>query len=138
TTPFKISIINIFLNATLDYFLIDAFGTPGLIMATVGVNIFSMTLFVIILHRRLNGLPLLRWSRDILGLFIATAIAGLASYGISQAWSRAIGNDNLLLLLLELSLASGVALIIFGLIAMQLRLPELNLLVSRIRQKLGR
>ncbi|MEM6612807.1 MAG: murein biosynthesis integral membrane protein MurJ [Cyanobacteria bacterium P01_C01_bin.72] len=137
TTPFKISIVNIFINATLDYFLIDAFGTPGLIMATVGVNMVSMVLFLIILHRRLNGLPLLRWSKDILGLFVATAIAGLASYGISQGWERAIGNNNLLLLLLELSLASGVALIIFALIAMQLRLPELSLLTSKIRQKLG-
>ena len=138
TTPFKISIVNIFINAILDYLLIDAFGTPGLIMATVGVNTISMVAFLWILNRRLNGLPLLRWSRDVLGLFVATALSGLASYGISQAWENTLGNGNLLLLFLELSLASGVAIAIFGLIAMQLKLPELDLLTSRIRQKLGR
>ncbi|MDJ0567801.1 MAG: murein biosynthesis integral membrane protein MurJ [Pleurocapsa sp. MO_192.B19] len=137
-TPFKISIINIFLNAILDYFLIEAFGAPGLIMATVGVNITSMTVFIWILHRRLNGFSLLQWGKDILGLFIASAVAGFASYGISQTLERAIGNNNLLLLLIELSVSSGVAIIIFGLIAVQLKLPELNILTSRIRQKLGR
>ena len=138
TTPFKVSIINIFINAVLDYFLVDAFGTPGLVMATVGVNITSMLVFIWILHRRLNGLPLLEWSKGILGLFFATLVAGLASYGISQGWEQAIANDNLLLLLIELSVSSGVVIIIFGLIAMQLKLPELNILTSRIKQKFGR
>ena len=138
TTPFKVSIINIFLNAILDYFLVGAFGAPGLIMATVGVNIISMIVFVWILHLRLNGMPLKEWSKGIAGLIIATAIAGSASYGVSQSWERTIGNGNLWLLLAELSISSGVAIIIFGAIAMQLKLPELNLLTSRIRQKLGR
>lgn len=138
TTPFKISIINIFLNAVLDYFLVGTFGTPGLIMATVGVNITSMIIFLWILHYRLNRLPLWEWLQGIVGLFIATAVAGLASYGISLGWENAIGNDSLFLLLVELSVSSGVAIIIFGLITMQLKLPELNMLTSRIKQKLGR
>ena len=113
-TPFKISIINILLNALLDYLLVNSFGAPGLLMATIGVNIISMLTFLWILNRRLNGLPLLRWSKDVLGLFVATVLAGLASYGISQAIERTLGNDNIFLLLLELSLASGVAIAIFG------------------------
>ncbi len=137
-TPFKISIINIFINAILDYFLVDAFGAPGLVMATVGVNITSMVIFIWILHRRLNGLPLLRWSKGIAGLTVATILGGLASYGVSQGMENIIGNGNLFLLLLELSVSSGVAMIIFVLVAMQLKLPELDMLNSRIRQKLGR
>lgn len=137
-TPFKISIINIFLNAILDYFLIKSFGAQGLIMATIGVNVTSMALFIWILHRRLNGLPLLEWGKGILGLFIASAVSGFASYGTSQGLQRAIGNDSLLLLLIELTVSSGVAIIIFALIAMQLRLPELNMLVGKIKQKFGR
>ncbi len=136
-TPFKISIINILLNAILDYFLVNSFGAPGLLMATIGVNIISLTLFIGILHRRLNGLPLWQWSKDIAGLFMATAVAGFASYGVSQGWEKTMGNSNLLLLLIELSVSSGIAIIIFGLIAMQLKLPELNMLTSRIKEKLG-
>ncbi|MEM8827791.1 MAG: murein biosynthesis integral membrane protein MurJ [Cyanobacteria bacterium P01_G01_bin.19] len=137
-TPFKVSIVNIFINATLDYFLVDAFGAPGLIMATVGVNIISMAVFVGILSRRLNGLPLINWSRGIAGLAIATILAGLASYSVSQGIERTIGNSNLFLLLVELSVASTVAMIIFGIVAMQLKLPELDMLTSRIRQRFGR
>ncbi len=138
TTPFKISIINIFINAILDYFLVGTFGAPGLVMATVGVNIISMVIFLWILHRRLNGLPLLNWGKGILSLLVASAVAGLASYGVSKAWESAIGNNNLFLLLIELTISSSVAIIVFGLIAIQLRLPELNLLIGRIRQKFGR
>ena len=137
-TPFKISIINILLNAILDYFLVNSFGAPGLLMATIGVNIISMTAFIWILHRRLNGLPLWQWGKDIGGLFLATMIAGFASYTVSQGLEKTLGNGNLLLLLIELSISSAVALLIFALIAMQLKLPELNLLTSRIRQKLGK
>jgi putative peptidoglycan lipid II flippase len=138
TTPFKISLINIFLNALLDYLLVNSLGAPGLLMATIGVNIISMVAFIWILNRRLNGLPWLQWSKDLAGLSIATAVAGFASYGVRQGFEQAIGNGNLFLLLLELSLASGVAIAIFSLIAIQLRLPELTILGSRIRQKLGR
>ena len=137
-TPFKVSIINILLNAILDFFLVSSFGAPGLLMATIGVNIISMSAFLWILHRRLNGLPLLEWGRDLFGLFVATAVAGLVSYGVRLGWENTLGNENLLLLLIELSISSAVAIILFSLIAMQLRIPELNLLTSRIRQKLGR
>ena len=137
-TPFKISIINIFINAILDYFLVEAYGAPGLVMATVGVNISSMIIFIWILNRRLNGLPLLKWSQGIVGLIGATIVSGFACYGISQIWEGTIGNGNILLLLLELSVSSGIAIIIFSLIAAQLKLPELDMLAGRIKQKLGR
>ena len=139
-TPFKVSIINILLNATLDYLLIEVFdfGASGLLMATIGVNIVSTSVFIWILHRRLGSLPLLRWSKNIAGLVVATILAGLASYSISQGIENTVGNNNLLLLLIELSISSSIAIVVFGLVAMQLKLPELDMLTSRIRQKLGR
>ena len=137
-TPFKISIINIFINAILDYFLVKAYGAPGLVMATVGVNITSMVIFIWILNRRLNGLPLAHWSKGIAGLIAATIVSGAACYSISQGWENTIGNGNILLLLLELGISSAIAILIFGLISAQLKLPELDLLTSRLKQKLGR
>jgi putative peptidoglycan lipid II flippase len=137
-TPFKISIINVLLNVLLDYLLVNLWGAPGVIVATIGVNIIATIAFLWILNRRLNGLPLLEWSKDLAGLLVATAIASIGSYGVSQGFEKAIGNGNLLLLLLELSLASGVAIIIFSLIAIQLKLPELAILTGRIKQKFGR
>ena len=137
-TPFRISIINIFFNAIFDYFLVKAFAAPGLVLATISVNITSMAIFIWILHRRLNGLPLLAWGKGILGLVIASAFSGLTSWGISHSFEQFIGNDNLLLLLIELVISAIAALGIFVLIAMQFKLPELNMLATRIKQKIGR
>ena len=137
-TPFKISIINIFLNAIFDYFLVKAYAAPGLIMATVGVNISSMVFFIWILHRRLNGLPLLNWLQNLAGLVLASLIASLTSWGISQSFEKFIGNSNLLLLSLELGAATLGALVIFVLIAWQLKLPEMDMLTARIRKKVSR
>lgn len=60
------------------------------------------------------------------------------SWGVSWGFERVLGNNNFLFLLLELGLATASALIIFILIAMQFKLPELDLLTSRIRQKIRR
>ena len=137
-TPFRISIGNIFLNAILDFWLIKFFGVPGLVWATIGVNIISMGIFLYILHHRLRGLPLLKWGLDLLGLLFASFLAGLGSWGVSWGWARFIGDSNLLLLLVQLGLSTLVAFALFAIVAMQLRLPEVDMLATRIKQKLGR
>ena len=137
-TPFRISIINIFLNAVLDFLLVNAFAAPGLVMATIGVNIISMVIFLWLLDRRLNGLPLLQWSKSLLGLLVATVLASAASYGISYGWENYLGNGNLILLLLQLIVASLVAVTVFFIAIIPLRLPEVAMLTGKIRQRLGR
>lgn len=137
-TPFRISIANIFLNAILDYFLVDAFATPGLVMATIGVNVVSTVIFLGILNRRLQGLPLGQWSWTFLQLIIASLWAGLASWGVSYGWQRFIGSENLLFQLLQLGLSTVVALVIFAFLASKMKLPEVEILTSRLRQKLRR
>ncbi len=137
-TPFRISIANIFLNVLLDYWLVNAFQTPGLVMATIGVNIVSMVILLYILQRRLQGLPLLEWGGLLAALSGCAAIAGSAAWGISWGWERWLGSDNFWLLCVQLGLASAVAIALFLGLALPLRLPELDLLVARLRQKLGR
>ncbi len=137
-TPFRISILNIFLNGILDFLLVKAFAAPGLVMATIGVNLVSMMIFLWLLHLRLNGLPLAEWSFAFSGLLFACIIASLGSWGISWLWENYLGNSNLILLLGELLISSAIAIAIFFTIAMQFKLPELEMLTNRIRQKLRR
>ena len=136
-TPFRISIINIVVNAVLDYLLVNAFATPGLVMATIGVNVTSMIAFLWILHRRLGGLPLGEWSKALLGLSVCSLAAGLACWGTFIGLER-LEPNNLLLQILQLGVAVVVALGVFSVLVMQLKLPEVNLLASRIRHKLSR
>jgi putative peptidoglycan lipid II flippase len=137
-TPFKISIINILINAVLDYLFIGIFKAPGLILATVTVNFISMAVFLIILNRRLNGLPLAEWGRTFLSLLGATSVAGLSGYALSWGCERLIGSQSLFLLVIQLGLATVTTLAIFGTIASQMKLPELDILMNRISQKFKR
>lgn len=137
-TPFRISVANIILNALLDYILVKPFGAPGLILATVGVNLTSMLMLLWLLDRKLNGLPWREWSWPILGLTIGSFVAGLASWvtlrGCQQIW----GTEGLLVQLLQLCLSGLVGIGIYAAIAMRLNLPEFDIFVSRLRQRFAK
>lgn len=134
-TPFRISIVNIFINAVLCFLLVKPLGAAGLVLATVGVNIVSMVAMLWILDRRLNGLPLREWARPLLGLTVGSAIAGLIAWGTLQGLERLWGTQGFFILLLQLGIAFTAGMIAFTLVATQLRLPEVNLVVDRIKQK---
>jgi putative peptidoglycan lipid II flippase len=134
-TPFRISTFNILLNAILDLFFVKPFGAPGLVFATVGVNCFSMLMLLFVLNRRLNGLPLLEWSLPILALAGASIVAGGASFGTLQGLQYVLGSKGLIILLLELAISGLVGLSIFALFSTQMKIPEINLFVSRMSQR---
>lgn len=134
-TPFRISIANIFLNALLDFILVKPFGAPGLVLATVGVNFISMIALIWFLNRKLNGLPLLEWTWPILGLTAGSVVAGFASWGVNLGWSKFWLTQNFLIQVLQLSISGIVGLVVFAIIATRLNLPEVDIFVSRIRQK---
>ncbi|AFY74112.1 integral membrane protein MviN [Synechococcus sp. PCC 7502] len=135
-TPFRISVINIFLNALFDYLLVQRFGAPGLVLATVGVNITSMIALLYFLDRRLNGLPWQEWSLLILGLTGASFLAGIGSWLVLVATPSL--NQGLLWQLIQLGLASLVGLVIFSVLTWQMKLPEIKGLVSLVKQKFFR
>jgi putative peptidoglycan lipid II flippase len=137
-TPFRISVINIFLNALFDFLLVGRFGAPGLVLATVSVNLVSMLAMLWILHRRLGGLPLLAWFRPIAGLTLGSALAGATAWASLNGLESIWGNQGLILLVVQLGVAGGVGLLMFGAIVAQLRLPEVNQFALRLRQKLLR
>jgi putative peptidoglycan lipid II flippase len=136
--PFRVSIGNIILNVTFDVILVKLFGAPGIIFSTVSVNVISTIVFLSVLHRRLNGLPLREWGIALAGLVCASVLAGLGSWGTGILFANYIGASNFMLVAVQLGVSSLVALTIFILIAMQLKLPELNILIKRLRQKLRR
>ncbi|MDY6897462.1 MAG: murein biosynthesis integral membrane protein MurJ [Cyanobacteriota bacterium] len=137
-TPFRISMINIFLNALFDYLFIKVFnlGAPGLVLATVGVNCSSVLMLLFLLNRKLNGLPLVQWGLPTLGLAGGSIVAGVASYATSFGIEQVINTENFLIQLLQLSVSGFVGLAVFGVIASTMNLPEVNLFVSRMRQKI--
>ena len=137
-TPFKISIINIFLNAILDYFLVKSFATQGLVFATIGVNIFSMIMMIFILHKRLRGFPIKQWLTIFSWLSLATVLSSYICHFTHRLIVSWWGAENLIFQLLNLSLCSAIALIVFFLITIQLKLPELSILYNKVKAKFAR
>ena len=134
-TPFRVSMINIFLNALFDYFLIKPFGAPGVVLATVVVNCCSVLMLLWLLNRRLNGLPWQEWSLPILGLTAGSMVAGAASFATLEVSQHFLGRNGLLIQLLQLFIAGFVGLCVFGAIAAWMKLPEVNDFISRLRQR---
>lgn len=134
-TPFKISIFNIVLNAVLDLILVEPFGAPGLVLATVGVNCSSMLMLLFLLNRKLNGLPWQEWCVPILGLTVGSIIAGLASFGTLVASRQVLGKQDLISLLIELSISAFVGIGVFAIIASRMNIPEVNIFVIKMQQK---
>jgi putative peptidoglycan lipid II flippase len=134
-TPFKISLVNIFFNFLFDYLFWKPFGAAGITLSTVCINLISLLTMLFLLNRRLHGLPW-RGFLPLLGIFIASAIAGGATWGISSTWEQFIPISNKLTLLLQLAVSGAIGSIVFVAIVSQLKLPEFDRFVAQIRQKL--
>lgn len=141
-TPFKISVVNIFLNGLFDYLLVQRFGAAGIVLATVGVNVISMFAMIYFLNRRLNGMPLKSWTITLLGLIIASVIAGGASWGSYHLLSQSFDSLGTVVKFGAkvggLAIASGLGFTIFGAIAIQMKIPEISALTNQIKRRFSR
>lgn len=134
-TPFRVSVISIFINLILAYRFVKPFGAPGLVMATVGVNFFSMVALMVLLNRKLHGLPWREWSMPFFALVGCSVVEGVVCWGVSWGYEYWFGTRGFLTQLLELSVASLVGLGVFALLATRLNLPEVDIFVARLRQR---
>ncbi len=137
-TPFKISLVNIAVNAVLDYVLFNLMGPTGLVVATIGVNIVSLIAMTVILDRKLGGLPIANWARTIFTLTAASFVSGIFCWLTLGGLTSLIGAEGFLANLILMSIAGAVGIAAFALLTVVLGIPEADMLVQRIRQKIGR
>lgn len=135
-TPFRITVVNIFLNAVLDYILVGRFGAPGVVLATVVVNIFSVIALTYFLDRKLNGVGWQTWTMPILGLTLVSFLAGASSWGIEVGLQHWWTSQGWLISVAKLAIAGTVGIILFTGLALQLKLPEVELFIGKIKDRL--
>ncbi|AFY95570.1 murein biosynthesis integral membrane protein MurJ [Chamaesiphon minutus] len=135
STPFKISMVNIFFNFLFDYLFWKPFGAAGITLSTVCINLISFSVMLFLLDRRLNGLPW-RGFVPLLGIFFASTVAGGVTWGISYGWQQFIPVSNTITLLVQLAISGGMGFAVFAAIVSQLKLPEFDRFVAQIRQKI--
>ena len=95
-TPFNISLVNIGFNALFDwiFFKVLGFGAPGLVFATIGVNIISLGAMTYFLNRKLDGLPLLEWTRTLATITGASFLAGVSCWFTLGGLISLLGSDG--------------------------------------------
>jgi len=144
-TPFRWSLGGIGLNALFCWLFVGGptpwgpqlpalnCGATGLVLATVAVNLITCIGLLLALEDRLGGLPLRLWARDTLLLLGSAVAAGLVAWGMATAiaWPANLGGR-----LLECSLASAAALLVYGLIASWARVPEVHQITRQLRARL--
>jgi putative peptidoglycan lipid II flippase len=136
-TPFRISMVNIFLNALFDYLLLP-FGVQGLVLATVSVNVLSVIALIYFLNRRLGGLAWRSWGATICGLTLISIISGFVSWGVLVSLQNILGGQNFFIQVFRLGLAGLAGLGAFGVMVSQFKLPEVEMFTQQIRRRLGR
>jgi putative peptidoglycan lipid II flippase len=137
-TPFRISVVNIFLNALFDYLLVGRYGVPGVVLATVGVNIVSVIALTFFLDKRLNGVKWQGWFFPILGLTGASLLAGSSSWWLANQIATKFPTQNVLTFALQLAVAGSLGLGVFVLVALQLRIPEVRMFIDKITQRFAK
>ena len=146
TTPFRLSLAGIGLNVIFDWLLVGGptpwgnqsplnFGAPGLVLATVAINVITCVALLLVLQRRLQGLPLRSWGLDATRLAIAGVMAALVAWLLLSLgrWP-----EGLIGLFLQVGIPGLLGLVVFGLVGSALGVPELPRLVAAIRGRFRR
>ena len=146
TTPFRLSVAGIGLNVLFDWVLVGGptpwgpqlpinFGAPGLVLATVLINLLTCVVLLLALQARLGGLPLREWGLDTLKLILAAVGAGLLAWGLSVgfAWP-----ENLIGRGLQVGLSGILGLLLFVVFGQALGVPEVSQISGGLRRRLIR
>ncbi len=135
STPFKISMVNIFFNFLFDYLFWKPFGAAGITLSTVCINLISFSVMLFLLNRRLNGLP---WHGflPLVGIFLASLVTGGITWGVSYGWQQFIPVSNKLTLLMQLALSAGIGFGVYIAIVSQFKLPEFDKFAGQIKRKI--
>jgi putative peptidoglycan lipid II flippase len=134
-TPLIITMMGLGFNALFCFVFTQSFGAQGLAMATVGVNTLSMAALMGILHHRIGGLPWRAMGVPILGLAVGGVITGAIAWLVAQGYERIVSTDGFWTHVAELLIGGTVGMAIFVAFVWQLKLPEMNFFVDRLRQK---
>tara|TARA_Y100001968_G_C19268617_1_gene673016 strand:- start:356 stop:988 length:633 start_codon:yes stop_codon:yes gene_type:complete len=142
-TPFKVSIIAIFLNLFFDWFLIGGsspwgdlspfnIGVNGIIFSTTIVNFFACIFLLLRLSKKVKNLNLARILFQNLRIILIGFISGASSFFIFRLIYLPYG---LLYLFIKITISSGISLLIFYYLAIILKIDFVDDFNKFIQEK---
>ncbi len=124
-TPFKISTIGIALNIILDWIFIGGrlpggsnfpinLGANGLVLATVGVNLFTCIVLLSKLKSKIKLIPLKDWLIDFIKLLFCGLLSGLISWKLNSLYLQDLSFIWSLLQLISSTIAGLISFLILS------------------------
>jgi putative peptidoglycan lipid II flippase len=137
-TPMRVSVFCLALNLIISLLLIGPFRQVGLGIANSLTSFVNLWLLLRALRKKLKRLDLAPLRPSLLALAGATVVAGLVAWLSAGWWSAHWGHANLLLKLGEVFVPAGVAVAVYGLLALWQRVPEAREVARFFRELSGR
>ena len=137
-TPVKVSVATVLVNAGLNIVLVRVMGFRGLALGTSIAALFNAALLIILLRRKLEGIEGPRVFASFLRILVASAGMGAAAAGVDVALGAWLPGTSLVLQIIRLSAAIGVALAVLAAGAHLLRIKEFGEAVALVTRKLKR
>jgi putative peptidoglycan lipid II flippase len=135
--PTRLAVANIVVDLIVSFALYKPLGLAGLIIGTLAANIVMTGLQLRRLQIGFNGrLDLAQTMMITIRILVATAIATVIGWLVWKGSSTVLG-DSLAAELVELGLALGIAIAIYGRLVLAMRVPEAHQVQSLFVGRLG-
>lgn len=138
TTPMKISVFCLVVNALLSLPLVWAVKQAGLGIANTATGIVNVSLLFFALRKKLKTLELQAVRAHVVSVITASALAALAAWGFLLAWDRWLGNDGLLFRLGEVFGPALGATAVYFAAAIVMRIRYAHDFMALLRRRAGR
>jgi putative peptidoglycan lipid II flippase len=138
TTPMKISVFCLVLNAVFTLALVWQFKQVGLGVANSVTAMVNMILLFVALRKKLGKLELADLMRHLPSLLGSAFVAGVVAWSLAGYWTRQFGHANLWTRIGEVFLPMTAASLIYFGLAWWLKVPFLkdlgNMVPGRLRR----
>jgi putative peptidoglycan lipid II flippase len=142
TTPMKISVFCLALNAVFTLALVWQFKQVGLGVANSATAMVNMALLFLALRKKLGKLELADLMRHLPALLGSAVVAGLVAWKLAGYWEKHFGHANIWTRIGEVFVPMTVASLIYFGLAWWLKVPFLkdlgNIVPGRLRRMLKR
>jgi len=138
STPVKVSIATVVVNAVLNVVLVQLIGYRGLALGTSIAALFNAALLMALLRRRLGGLDGRRVAGSFVRIAIASTAMAVAVVVVDASGTTWLPGDALVRQIVRLGTSIGVALAVLAAAAHVLHIPEFREGVTMVMRKLRR
>ena len=137
-TPALVNVAAVAVNTALNFLFFGLFGVEGLALGYAAAYTFGSIVLAVLMRRRLGGLD----GRNILPGLGKVLVAGLATagaaYGASVVLGHLVGTATLLEQAVQVTGSVVVGLLVFGAMALLLRIEDLRQVVGMIAGRFRR